>query len=117
MGNHCISKDIKEIALKLWDQGWEAEDICDTLGISHASLYRWQVIFAEHGSVNCPLSPLKGCQGLRILTCTLIQACQGLFSQELDLFLDEVKTWLALEHDIIISMLMLARNLTEIELT
>ncbi|KIN95883.1 hypothetical protein M404DRAFT_164779 [Pisolithus tinctorius Marx 270] len=116
MGNCCISKDIKEITLKLWDQGWEAEDICDTLGISCASLYQWQVIFAEHGSVNHPLSPLKG-QGLCILTCTLIQACQGLFSQELDLFLDEVKTWLTLEHDIVISTLTLAHNLTEIGLT
>ena len=79
MGNRHISEDVKQIALKLWNQGWEAEDICDILNISCASLYRRQVIFEEHGSIICPPSPLKG-QGTHILTCALIQACQDLFS-------------------------------------
>lgn len=46
-----------------------------------------------------------------------MQACQDLFSQESDLFLDEVVTWLALEHDIVIPTSTLARNLAEISLT
>ncbi|KIM66080.1 hypothetical protein SCLCIDRAFT_39391, partial [Scleroderma citrinum Foug A] len=116
MGNCHISEDVKQIALKLWNQGWEAEDICDILDISCASLYRWQAIFEEHSSVVRPPSPLKG-QGTRILTCALIQACQDLFSRESDLYLNEVIAWLALEHDIVISISTLARNLTEVGLT
>lgn len=46
-----------------------------------------------------------------------MQACQDLFSQESDLFLDEVVTWLALKHDIVISTSTLARNFAEIGLT
>ena len=116
MGNCHISKDVKQIALKLWNQGWETEDICDILDISCASLYRWQAIFEEHGSIIHPPSPLKG-QGTRILTRALIQACQDLFSRESDLYLNEVVAWLALEHDIVISISTLARNLTEVVLT
>ena len=116
MGNRRISEDVKDIALRLWDQGWEVEDICDVLGISRASLYRWGAIFAEHGRAVRPPSPLRG-QGLRILTRALIQACQHLFSQESDLFLDEVTAWLALEHDIVISTSTLSRNLAEVGLT
>ena len=116
MGNHCISEDVKQIALKLWNQGWEAEDICDILDISCASLYRWQAIFEEHGSVIHPPSLLKG-QRTHILTHALIQACQDLFSRESDLYLNEVVAWLALEHDIVISISTLARNLTEVGLT
>lgn len=39
MGNRHISEDVKQITLKLWEQGWEVEEICDTLGVSSASLY------------------------------------------------------------------------------
>ena len=74
------------------------------------------MIFEEHGSIVHPPSPLKG-QGTRILTHALIQACQDLFSQESDLYLNEVIAWLALEHDIVISISTLARNLTEVGLT
>jgi len=116
IGNRRISEDVKLIALKLWDQGWEIEDICDILGVSRASLFRWHAIFEEHGTVICPPSPLKG-QGLRVLTRTLIQACKDLFSQETDLFLDEVVAWLALTHDIAISTSTLSRNLAEAGLT
>ena len=39
MGNRQISKDIKLVTLKLWDQGWDIEDICNILGVSRASLF------------------------------------------------------------------------------
>jgi len=45
MGFFKISSDMKECALKLWDQGWETAEIMDTLGISQSSLYQWQAIF------------------------------------------------------------------------
>ena len=31
MVNWCISQDLKECALSLWDKGWETEEICDML--------------------------------------------------------------------------------------
>lgn len=44
-------------------------------------------------------------------------ACEGLFAEESDLYLDEVVTWLALVHDIQISSATLSRNLREVGLT
>ncbi|KAG2123884.1 hypothetical protein BD769DRAFT_1607171, partial [Suillus cothurnatus] len=39
----------------------------------------------------------------RTITRAFLTAIQDLFSEESDLYLDEVCTWLAFEHDIIIS--------------
>jgi hypothetical protein len=58
MGNRKISSDLKECALKLWNLGWDIEDICDALGVSRASIYRWEAIFAECGTVKRPPSPI-----------------------------------------------------------
>jgi transposase len=115
MVNRRISKDIKEAALRLWNVGWETEEICFALAISRSSMYRWQSIFDEHGTVNRPKSPLIGRP--RILTRALMTAGQTLFQEESDLYLDEVVTWLALTHDIVISSSTLSRNLKEAGLT
>ena len=101
MGNQCISADIKECALRLWDIGWELEDICWALMVSCQSIYRWQAIFVKHGSVNRPPSPIIG--PTCILTCALLTACQTLYESDSDLYLNEIVTWLALTHDIVIS--------------
>jgi transposase len=115
MGNRRISADIKECALRLWDVGWELEDICWALMVSHRSIYRWQAIFIEHGSVNRLPSPMIG--PTRILTRALLTACQTLYQSDSDLYLDEIVTWLALTHDIVISTSTLSRNLIEAGLT
>ncbi|KIK74925.1 hypothetical protein PAXRUDRAFT_516347 [Paxillus rubicundulus Ve08.2h10] len=86
------------------------------LGISQASMYRWEAIFAEYGDVNRPPSPIRG-QSLRILTCALMTACEELFAEESDLYLDEVITWLGLTHDIIVLKATLCQNLKEVGLT
>ncbi|KAG1850854.1 hypothetical protein DFJ58DRAFT_661838, partial [Suillus subalutaceus] len=99
MGNRKISADLKECALNLWNTGWETKDIRDALGVSRASIYHWEAIFAEYGAVNHPPSPIRG-QQLHILTRALMTACEALFAEESDLYLDEVVTWLALTHDI-----------------
>jgi transposase len=83
--------------------------------VSRASIYRWQMIFDEHGTVNRPPSPLIG--RTRTLTRTLLTACQTLFEDDSDLFLDEVVSWLAIHHDIVISTSTLSRNLREAGLT
>lgn len=115
MGNRSISNDIKECALRLWEIGWMVDDICFAFGVSRSSLYRWEAIFNELGMVTRPPSPLRG--PTRILTRALLMACEGLFAEESDLYLDEVVTWLALVHDIQISSATLSRNLREVGLT
>ncbi|KIK74281.1 hypothetical protein PAXRUDRAFT_791254 [Paxillus rubicundulus Ve08.2h10] len=116
MANHSISSDLKQCTLRLWNDGWDIVAICEMLGISQASMYRWEAIFAEYGDVNCPPSPIQG-QSLRILTRALMTACEELFAEESDLYLDEVITWLGLTHDIIVSKATLCRNLKEVGLT
>ncbi|KAG2344655.1 hypothetical protein BDR05DRAFT_881783 [Suillus weaverae] len=61
MVNRRISKDLKECALTLWDHGWEVKDICEVLGVSRASCFRWRNMFEELGTVARPPSPLVGC--------------------------------------------------------
>ena len=115
MVNRRISMDIKECALRLWDSRWTIEDICAAFMVSRASIYRWQSIFDEYGSVNRPPSPLIG--RTRTLTRALLTACQTLYEGDSDLYLDEVISWLAICHDIVISTSTLSRNLLEAGLT
>ncbi|KAG1731086.1 uncharacterized protein EDB91DRAFT_1058956 [Suillus paluster] len=116
MGNCKISSDLKECALKLWNVGWDIKDICDALGVSRASVYCWKAIFTEYDTVKHPPSPIRG-QQLCILTRALMTACEDLFAEESDLYLDEVVMWLTLTHDISISVSTLCRNLKEAGLT
>ncbi|KIM91457.1 hypothetical protein PILCRDRAFT_51240, partial [Piloderma croceum F 1598] len=115
MVNQCISTDIKECALRLWDSGWELDDICWALMVSHSSIYCWRVIFEEYGSAKRPPSPLFG--PTHILIHALITACHTLYELDSDLYLDEVVTWLVLTHDIVISAATLSQNLTKAGLT
>ena len=79
---------MKECGLSLWDCGWEVEDICETLGFSHASLYRWRQILEQYGTVIRPPSPLHGRP--RILTQAIIDALHHLL---IDLYLDESRAY------------------------
>ena len=115
MGNRKISPDMKECALKLWDQGWDIEDIVDTLGISRASLYRWQGIFDQYGPVDRPPSAPKG--PTRTITRAILTAVQTLYEHESDLYLDELVLWLGVEHNIAISVSALHETLKRAGLT
>jgi hypothetical protein len=44
MGNRKISPDLKECALRLWNAGWDIEDIHNALGVSRARIYRWEAV-------------------------------------------------------------------------
>ena len=99
--NCHISTDLKECALHLWDLGWELEEISFAFGVSTCSCYRWQQSVEAHGSVNCPPSPLRG--RAQTITRALLTAIETLFAEDPDLYLDELCTWLAIEHDISIS--------------
>jgi transposase len=115
MVNRRISPDMKKCALDLWDRGWTVEDICDMLRVSRASLYRWDAIFEEHGNVIRPPSPLIG--RTRIITRAVLTTIHALYEREPDLYLDELCTFLAVEHNLIISKSTLSRNLAQAGLT
>ncbi|KAG2749004.1 Homeodomain-like protein, partial [Suillus brevipes Sb2] len=115
MVNRRISNDLKDCALRLWDHGWDLEDICEAFGVSERSCYRWRRIFEECGTATKPPSPLTG--RTRTITRALLMAVEDLFAEDSDLFLDEVCTWLAIEHDIIVSTSTLSRNLKDAGLT
>ncbi|KIK29407.1 hypothetical protein PISMIDRAFT_88936 [Pisolithus microcarpus 441] len=110
-----ISNDLKECAICLWGSGWRLEDICDALGVSSRSCYRWRQILEEHGSVNRPPSPLTG--HAQTVTRALLTAMEDLFSEHPDLYLDEICTWLAVKHDIDLSTSSLSRTLNSVGLS
>ena len=106
---------MKECALRLWDQGWDAEDIIETFGISRVSLFRWQAIFDQYGSVNRPPSLQKGPES--IITRAVLSAVQTLYENESDLYLNELVLWLGVEHNIAISVSALHATLKTAGLT
>ena len=114
MGFRKISSDMKECALKLWDQGWETANIMDTLGISQSSLYQWQTIFDQYGSVKRPSAMPKGPE--RIITQAVLTAVQTLYKVDSDLYLDELVPWLAIEHGIKVSVSALHSTLVKVGL-
>ena len=101
--------------LSLWDRGWQVEDIADALLVLRASLYHWNTIFEEHGSVNRPYFALRG--KARILTQAVLTAVHMLYESDADLYLDELVLWLALHHNIAISVSTLQENLQKAGLT
>ncbi|KAF8234211.1 hypothetical protein L208DRAFT_1550679 [Tricholoma matsutake] len=115
MVNRRISDDLKECALSLWDRGWEMEDIIDAILVSCASIYCWKVIFEEHRSFNRPQLAL--CRHTQIITRAVLTAVHTLYEQDSDLYLDELVLWLAIHHDIVISVSALHENLKEAGLT
>jgi len=115
MVNRRISNDIKEVGLSLWERGWEVLDICEALYVSRSSLYRWRGIFEEHGAVIRPPSPLKG--RTRIITRAVLEAIRIVYKSDPDIYLDELQYWLAIHHDIAITVPALHQNLEDAGLT
>jgi transposase len=115
MPNHRISSDIKECALRLWQSGWSWVDICAILCVSKSSLYRWVDIFDEFGAVTCPPPPLRGrpC----IIGFTALTTMKELFEQHSDTYLDKLQWFLAIHHNIAISISALQLNLEKAGLT
>ncbi|KAJ6465259.1 hypothetical protein DFH09DRAFT_1381958 [Mycena vulgaris] len=115
MGNRKISAGLKDAALRLWDLGWDEKDIMQGLVVSRASLYRWKKLFEEIGSTTRPPSPLIGRP--RIITQAILSACYAIYQTDPDIFLEELRWWLAIHHGIVISVSALQKNLDDVGLT
>ncbi|KAI5989629.1 hypothetical protein F5J12DRAFT_701270, partial [Pisolithus orientalis] len=59
-----------------------------------------------------PPSPLRG--HAQTITRVVLNAMEDLFMEDSDLFLNELSTWLAVEHDITISISALSCTLNDV---
>jgi hypothetical protein len=51
MVSRRISEDLKECALRLWNHGWDVEDICEASGVSRSSCYRVMSLVLPRGEL------------------------------------------------------------------
>ena len=115
MVNRCISADLKDCALKLWEAGWHWLNIFYALSVSPASLYQWRLIFEEFRTTTKPASPLIGWPCL--ITLAILTAVKELYENHPDTYIDELQWFLAVHHDIPISISALHDNLEKAGLT
>lgn len=74
----------------------------------------WKKLFEELGSTVRPPSPLVGRP--RIITRAVLTACYDIYQKDPDIYLDELRFWLAFHHDIVISIFALQKNLDDVGL-
>jgi transposase len=110
-----ISSDMKDCALRLWELGWSREDICSTLCVSQASLYRWAALFEEFGSATAPPPLIRGRP--RIIGMVAMNTIREIYARNSTVYLDELQWHLAIFHDIAISTSALQETLERAGLT
>jgi len=109
-----ISSDMKQRALQLLLEGWDIDDIVESLGVSTKSITRWKDNYERHGMAS-PTSVTRGRR--RLLTSTMLGDLKALILDSLSLYLDELSEWLAIYHDQPISTSALCQNLLDAGLT
>ncbi|KAJ7829941.1 hypothetical protein B0H13DRAFT_1916173 [Mycena leptocephala] len=97
----AISEDLKVRALYLLEQGYITDEVCELLGVSRSSLYRWKANQLDHGSVIPPVNPLRGRP--RILNADQTHDLLTLLAEAPEMYLDEIMDWVALYLDAAIS--------------
>ncbi|PBK91806.1 hypothetical protein ARMGADRAFT_931596 [Armillaria gallica] len=115
MENHHIPMQIKDIALELWTLGWELSDICHIFHILPSSLYCWCNLFETFGTLANQPAPFYGCP--RIVNLAALDAINVLLKSHPDTYLDKLQWYLAIHHDLPISIAALQRNLVRAGLT
>ena len=106
---------MKDCALRLWELGWSREDICSTLCVSQASLYRWAALFEEFGSATAPPPLIRGRP--RIIGMVAMNTIREIYARNSTVYLDELQWHLAIFHDIAISTSALQETLERAGLT
>ncbi|HEV7736834.1 MAG TPA: hypothetical protein VGO47_05595 [Chlamydiales bacterium] len=97
-----ISRDIKIRALWMLDNGYLPDEIEVVLDVSNRSLRRWSANFEEYGDVIPPHNPVQGRPP--VLTATQIHALLDFINASPEMFLDEIRDFLILEHDVLVSI-------------
>ncbi|KAF9257701.1 hypothetical protein L218DRAFT_975135 [Marasmius fiardii PR-910] len=91
----------------MWQHGWDLGDICTAMA--------WKKLLEELGTVTRPPSML--CGHPCIIALAALQACQEVYDQNPDTYLDELQWYLAIHQDIAISISALKENLDKAGLT
>jgi transposase len=115
MVNRRISGDIKECALRLWELGWDRSAVISTLLVSNSSIYRWRDLLDKFGSVTPQPSPIIGRP--RIIGLAALTAIKEIYTRNPATYLTELQWWLAIHHDLVISVSSLQENLEKAGLT
>ncbi|KAJ7871628.1 hypothetical protein B0H14DRAFT_2259519, partial [Mycena olivaceomarginata] len=97
----AISEDLKVRALYLLEQGYITEEVCELLGVSRSSLYRWKANQSDYGGVMPPANPFRGRP--RILNADQTHDLLTLLAEAPEMYLDEIMDWVALYLDAAIS--------------
>ena len=105
---------MKHRALQLLEEGHDVLEIAEVLGVCYKSIERWEDNYNIRGCVNPP-SFLRGRR--RLLSEEVVTQLRVLIQETPDLFLDEIVDWLALYHDVPISITALYDNLQDLGLT
>lgn len=106
-----ISPDLKQRVLQLTDEGISPRAVTDVLGMSVKSIKHWHTNYELHGSIT-PQKTLPRCP--RLLTTE--ELCQ-LIEDDPILYLDELCDWLAIYHDVQISISQLHETLWQVDIT
>ncbi|PBK71793.1 hypothetical protein ARMSODRAFT_852719, partial [Armillaria solidipes] len=110
-----ISSDLKDIAIELWHHGWDRSDICNLLHHSQSSLYRWLATYEQFGSTENRPAPLHGCP--RVIGLAALEAIHQVYARNPETYLDELQWYLAIHHDLPVSISALQDNLQKAGLT
>ncbi|KAF9448058.1 hypothetical protein P691DRAFT_670257, partial [Macrolepiota fuliginosa MF-IS2] len=93
-----ISPDLNQRALRLLDQEMSPRAIAKVLGIPAKSIEYWRVDYEQYGCV-APPGVLLGRP--RLLTAPILEElCQLIEHDHPTLYLDELRDWLVVYHDI-----------------
>lgn len=109
-----IDNGVKERALQLIAEGWPLEHVIEVFGVSRRSINRWANNYDTFGSVKPPVV-INGRP--KVLNHHAVEGLYDLLAESPDLYLDEIAEYLALYHDLPISITALHDNLTELGLT
>jgi transposase len=110
-----ISQDVKERALWLLEHDYIPADIAEILGVSDRSIRRWENNMEHYGCV-LPPPPLNRGRP-RILNADMTHDLATLISEAPGMYLDEIQDWIAVVHDVGISITALHENIRDCGMT
>jgi transposase len=88
--------------MELFENGMLPEDICDILGVSKSSFHHWRENLDVYGDVVPDHNPIQGRP--RTLDPHQVHDLLESVQQVPEMYLDEIQDWLAVTHDIALSL-------------
>ncbi len=110
-----ISEDIKHRALWLLEHDYIPSDVAFILGVSERSMRRWENNMEEYGSVVPPPNPNRSRP--RILNADMTHDLMTLITEAPEMYLDEIQEWIAIVHDVGLSISALHQNIRDCGIT